>query len=100
MNSGDLVQEHVIARVTNLVRDILEQCPGMGDIELDLINNIPDEGPDMLHWWLVTDWLYWKLLHIGETTILSNYGSMWGMVPEGRALSMNHAIQRIAKEEK
>lgn len=100
-----LVSREVLANVNALAEFCLraEHALPRADIPFtseDLKNNTEDENgyfPEVLEWWIVTEWLYEKLNAENEVVVEVGTGYLWGRCCSGQAISMDRAIDRIAE---
>lgn len=54
-----------------------------------------DDPREILEWWAVEDFLADLLAEIGETTIMSQYGSWWGRTTSGQPFIQDGVLQRL-----
>ena len=91
-----LVQIHISKNQTSLVDLVLENYLIQYDEIKNYYDTDDDDIPDILEWWLVSEWLADKLIEDGDPVIKNGHGMWWGRTCCGQAIYMDENIQRIA----
>lgn len=54
------------------------------------------EAQEIFEWWSVTSWLAEKLLELGETVLVNDYGQWWGRTCTGQNIILDGTFQKLA----
>jgi hypothetical protein len=97
---SDFVAREVIYSVSTLIQDIGEDSLLQNDI-YDYMDNFEEdketgEYPEILEYWLVSDYLLRKLREKGEVVMEDYHGlSIWGRTCSGQSITLDNVIEDI-----
>lgn len=103
-----LVEKHIIHRASLLMDEELKRNPEVLEeaenyFPVDENGKRDDENgeyPEIMEFWIVSDWLADKLKDWGEVVFELYDFKIWGRQATGQAIKLDNTIQEIAEEYK
>jgi len=81
---------YILALINEYIGELSEKIEDLEELE--------QEYQDIMEWWLVTPWMYNKLLNHNEPVLTDGNNYWWGRTCTGQALSMDGVIHSICEE--
>jgi hypothetical protein len=92
----ELVIKNIIMNQTLLVETLLEsEIVSYDDIENYDYNEEEDNYQEVFSWYLVSDWLAYRLSNKKEPMLVTGYGTWWGRTTYGQLIEDDYIIQII-----
>lgn len=66
--------------------------------QIEELKKEEEEVQEILEFWKISEWLYYKLREQGEPVLDSDFGYYWGRTCSGQSITMDYCIRKIVEE--
>ena len=84
--------------VEKLLNEYIFQVEDIENYYIKVEDSDEEEPQEIYEWWVVSEWLAYKLKGLGEPILENDYGIWWGRTTTGQAIYMDSVIRKLVKE--